>query len=97
MLYKQNKRLLNIILLVVLILLVPFVAMRFSKEVNWSTFDFVVAGVLLFSTGLLVELVIRKVTKKKHRIVLFSILIISLLIIWLELAVGIFGTPLAGS
>lgn len=92
----QNKRLIGIIITVALMLLVPLIAMQFSNEVNWTLGDFVVAGALLFGTSLIFELIIRKVNKK-NRLVLFIITIVVLLMIWAELAVGIFGTPLAGS
>ena len=93
----QNKRLAGIVLTVALLLLIPFIAMQFTDEVKWSLFDFVVAGALLLGTGLLCELVIRKVNKIEYRIVLCGALLVALLLIWLELAVGIFGTPFAGS
>ena len=93
----QNKRLTGIGLTVALLLLIPFIAMQFTNEVKWSLFDFVVAGTLLLGTGLLCELVIRKVNKIEYRIVLCGALLVALLLIWLELAVGIFGTPFAGS
>jgi hypothetical protein len=92
----QNKRLIGIVLTVGFLLLIPFTAMQFSNEVNWSLFDFIVAGILLLGTGLLCELVIRKVKKIEHRIIICGALLVALLIIWLELAVGIFGTPFAG-
>ena len=93
----QNKRLIGILLTVALLLLVPFTAMQFSDEVNWSLFDFVIAGVLLLGTGLLCELVLRKVKKLEYRIGLCALLLLGLFLIWLELAVGVFGTPFAGS
>jgi Kef-type K+ transport system membrane component KefB len=93
----QNKRLTGIVLAVVLLLLVPFTAMQFTHEVNWSSFDFIVAAVLLLGTGLLCELVMRKVKTNKHRLMLCAGLLLALVLTWLELAVGIFGTPFAGS
>ena len=93
----QNKRLAGIVLTVALLLLIPFIAMQFTDEVKWSLFDFVVAGALLLGTGLLCELVIRKVNKIEYRIVICGALLVALLLIWIELAVGIFGTPFAGS
>jgi hypothetical protein len=42
------------------ILLVPLVAMLFSDEAAWSLGDFVLAGVILGGTGLLLELAVRK-------------------------------------
>ncbi|WP_109682636.1 hypothetical protein [Xanthomarina spongicola] len=93
----QNKRLKSILLFATLILLIPLIAMQFSTEVNWSVFDFIIAGVLLFGTGFLLELVIRKVKTRQNRIVFFLIIIALLVLTWIELAVGLFGTPLAGS
>ena len=93
----QNKRLTGIVLTVALLLLIPFIAMQFSSEVTWSLPDFIVAGVLLLGTGLLCELVLRKVKKIGHRIIICGALLVILLLIWAELAVGIFGTQFAGS
>lgn len=93
----QNKRLTLIMLTVALVLLVPFIAMQFTSEVNWSPFDFVAMGVLLLGTGLLCELTLRKVKTTKNRILLCGIILLALFLVWAELAVGVFGTPFAGS
>lgn len=92
-----NKRLVAMIALVGILLLIPFIAMQFTSEVNWSGFDFLVAGVLLLGTGLLVEGVLRTVKTKSKRLVLVSVILLILALIWIELAVGLFGTPFAGS
>ncbi|MDQ0477971.1 hypothetical protein [Chryseobacterium sp. MDT2-18] len=93
----QNKRLLLIILAVPALLLVPLIAMQFSTGVDWEVFDFIIMSVLLLGAGLLCELVLRKVRSTKGRIVLFGIVLLAFILIWTELAVGIFGTPFAGS
>jgi hypothetical protein len=93
----QNKRLIGLVLTVALLLLIPLVAMQFTEEVNWSLSDFVVMGVLLLGTGLMCELVMRTVNKIKYRIAICGALLTVLVLIWIELAVGIFGTPFAGS
>ena len=93
----QNKRLIGIVLTVALLLLIPFIAMQFTDEVKWSLPDFVAAGVLLLGTGLLCELVMRKVKKTGYRVLVCGVILLVLLLIWMELAVGIFGTPFAGS
>ena len=93
----QNKRLIGIVLTVALLLLIPFIAMQFTDEVKWSLPDFVAAGVLLLGTGLLCELVMRKVKKTVYRVLVCGVILLVLLLIWMELAVGIFGTPFAGS
>lgn len=78
-------------------MLIPLIAMQFTDEVNWTPLDFVIAGVLLLVTGLIFDLVIRKVKNIKYRIAILIILLLGLFLIWAELAVGIFGTPFNGS
>lgn len=93
----NNKRLAGIVISAATLLVIPVIAMQFTKEVNWSGFDFLVAGILLFGTGLLSEFVLRTVKKRNYRIILCGIIFLALVVIWIELAIGIFGTPLAGS
>jgi len=88
----QNKRLIGIVLGVAFLLLIPLIA-RFP----WSRSDFVVAGVLLLGTGLMCELVLRMVSKTVYRIAICAAILAALLLIWIELAVGLFRTPFAGS
>ena len=78
-------------------MLIPFIAMQFTNEVDWSLFDFIIMGVLLYGTGLLCELVMRKVKSIRNRILICAALVFAFLLIWAELAVGIFGSPFAGS
>lgn len=92
----KNKRLIVIVLTSVILLLIPLIAMQFTDEVNWTLFDFVVAGALFFGTGLLCELVIRKVKIINYRIAIFVAILVLFLLVWVELAVGIFGTPFSG-
>lgn len=92
----KNKRLVLIILTSILILLIPLIAMQFTDEVNWTLSDFVVAGALLLSTGLLCELAIRKISQKGIKIAVCITLLVILLLMWAQLAVGIFGNPFSG-
>jgi hypothetical protein len=93
----KNTRLIIILASVSVILLIPFIAMQFTDEVNWSISDFAIMGVLLYGTGLLCELVLRKVKSVQNRILICAALVVAFLLVWAELAVGIFGTPFAGS
>lgn len=93
----HNKRLIGIVSAVFLLLLVPFIAMQFSNEVNWNMFDFLVAGGLLLGTGLSVEFVLRKVRSVNTRAIILLVILAVLILLWLELAVGVFGSPIAGS
>ena len=91
-----NKRLIIIALTSIILLLSPLIAMQFTDEVNWTLFDFIIAGVLLICTGLMIQLVLRKSKNTAYRIIIVAAFFIVLLLIWAELAVGIFGTPLNG-
>lgn len=92
-----NKRLRIILLSIPILLLIPFIAMQFTEEVNWGLFDFIIMGTLLLGIGLLCEMVLQKIKTRQHRIILCVALLLLFFLIWAELAVGIFGTPFAGS
>ncbi len=92
----QNKRLIIILLTVAFVLLVPLIAMQFTQEVSWTLMDFVAAGSLLLFTGLVCELVMRTVKKIPYRIAICVAILAMCFLVWIELAVGIFGTPWAG-
>ena len=87
----------RILYIVGTILLIPLIAMQLTNEVNWSLFDFIIMGAMLTITGLLGEIIFKKVKKYKHRVASYVVVAIIFLLIWVELAVGIFGTPFAGS
>lgn len=93
----QNKRLAGIVAFVGMLLLVPLIAMQFTTEVDWDETDFIIAGILLLGTGLLIELVLRKVKSTMNRVIVCAVILLVLFLVWAELAVGIFGTPFAGS
>ncbi|WJJ96101.1 hypothetical protein [Algibacter luteus] len=71
--------------------------MQFTNEVNWSFLDFLVAGILLLSTVVAIEFVVQNINKKSIKLLLILGILAIIILIWIELAVGIFGTPLAGS
>ena len=75
-----------------LLLLIPLI-FRFP----WTLSDFVIGGFLLFVLGLGIELVRSKVQNKNKRYALLALVLFTFVLIWAELAVGLFGTPFAGS
>ncbi len=79
------------------LLLLPLIAMLFTKEVHWTAFDFLVAGILLFGTGLAIEIALRKITGSNNRAIAVGAILLVLFLVWAEVAVGIFGSPIAGS
>ena len=93
----KNQRRTIILFITVILLLIPLIAMQFTDEVNWTFFDFVIAGFLLLGFGLICEVLLRKVKKISYRIAICAVLIVIFLLIWADLAVGIFGFPFSGN
>ena len=93
----QQKRHVVILFAVALILMVPLIAMQFTNEVNWDVFDFIIAGGLLLGTCFLGEYLIRKIKNLQHRAAVIILLKAAFILIWVELAVGLFGSPIAGN
>lgn len=89
---SQNRNIIRIALGTALILLVPLVAMQFSDEVDWSPFDFIVAGALLFGSGFTYELIARRARNLTYRIAIGVAVLAALLLVWVNLAVGIVGS-----
>ena len=93
-----SKRRLGIIGLIIAgLLLIPLIAMQFSNAVHWDVFDFVVMGILLLCVGLAYILVSEKIRHFDYKIAVYILIAIIFFLIWAELGVGIFGSPLAGS
>ena len=92
-----GKQFLRVLLGTAAMLLVPLVAMQFTGEVDWTGSDFVIAAVLLAGTGMLFELAAAKLRSRKSRGIALGVIGLGFLFVWAELAVGLVGSPLAGS
>ena len=81
-----------------LLLLVVAIAERLQpSEVNWSGFDYLIAGLLVFAAGFSLETVMHRWRQHKMRWWIIALILGVFALLWLELAVGIFGSPIAGS
>ncbi|EGN75494.1 hypothetical protein A28LD_1107 [Idiomarina sp. A28L] len=78
--------------LVVALLIAPAVAMRFTTEVDWDAFDFIVASILLGGTGLFIEFAVRLSSNGSYRMGMVLAILACLLLVWMNLAVGIIGS-----
>ena len=74
------------------ILLIPFVAMQFTQEVNWTLSDFIVMGALLFGAGLTFVLIARQADSAAYRLAVGVAVTAGLLLVWANLAVGLIGS-----
>ncbi len=86
-----TKSLTRLALATVGLLLIPLVAMQFTKEVNWTLSDFIVMGVLLFGAGLTYVLVARLGSNGSYRLGAGVAVAAGLLLVWGNLAVGFIG------
>lgn len=94
----ENKRLIGIFVAVALMLLAHFMAMKLGVEgLKWDWLDFTIAGALLLGAGLACELFLRILKTTMQRLAACVIVLAVLALVWAELAVGIIGTPFAGS
>ncbi len=75
----------------VALLAVPFVAMRFTDEVKWTASDFLFAGILFGTVGLVIELAVRRSSDWAYRGGVAFAAFAGLLIIWANGAVGMIG------
>ena len=64
---------------------------------NWSGFDFAVAAALLSAAALAFFLIARPGKSRRYRMVAGALILVVLVVVWLELAVGLFGSRFAGS
>ena len=79
------------------LLLFPLVGTLVSNEVNWSFFDFIVMGILILSMSFGIKQVVMTIKNTNYRVHIIGMILLVFILIWVELAVGIFDTPFAGS
>jgi hypothetical protein len=72
------------------LLLVPALAMTLTDAVRWGPGDFVAAGLLLFGAGMLHTLALSRVRGRAARVTVTLAVLLGLLTVWAELAVGLF-------
>ena len=74
-----------------LLLCIPLIGNIFVDGFSWSFFDFIIMGslILLFSSG--INLVLLRQKSIQYRVTVIGVLVLIFLIIWAELAVGIWS------
>ena len=73
-------------------LLLPFLAMQVTDEVDWDGTDFIVFGAMLVAAGGTFELAARMTGNNAYRAAVGVALAATFILIWINLAVGIIGT-----
>lgn len=72
------------------LLILPVIAMQFTTEVNWGPEDFAAAAVLLGGAGIALEMAARLLVDPAKRALAGLAILALLLVVWAELAVGVF-------
>lgn len=100
--FMKNKKIIRTLFITGFILLIPLLLQLTigtgvdGKDFNWQLNDFIIMGVLLFIVIFAIKIV-KDIKKPVYRFSLIFVILITFLLIWAELAVGVFGTPFAGS
>lgn len=87
----MSKGILRPLIATLIILLIPLVGTFTVEGWNWDAFDFVIAGIVLFTVFFMIEFLARKMRDIPSRIAAGITVIMTLLIVWVNLAVGIIG------
>lgn len=91
------RRIRILLLITAGILMIPLIGTLTTDSVNFQLGDFIVAGILIFSTGMTIDLTAQRLRNNKYRYWIVTLIIVLFLLVWAELGVGIFGTPFAGN
>ena len=73
------------------LLLLPSVAMQFTKEVNWDETDFIVFGAMLLVACGTYELATTRTGNTSYRAAVGIAVAAAFILVWMNLAVGIIG------
>lgn len=75
-----------------LVLMIPLIAMRFTSEVQWTGFDFAVAGAMLAALIGAAELAVRLSDDWLYRAGVAVAAVAAFLMLWVQGAVGLVGS-----
>lgn len=78
----KNIRLICILIAVPALLLIPYLAMKFGDEVNWTALDFITMGVMLLVTGLAIEVALRIVKVTWMRAAAVLAILFGFVMVW---------------
>lgn len=92
----KTKRYMTTILVIITLMGIPALGMFFSEDVKWSLIDFILLALILSIFFYFYYTIVDNYQKGK-KFFLIGLLSASLIIIWIELAVGLFNLPFSGS
>jgi len=78
----KNIRLIGILIGALSLLLIPYLAMKFTDEVNWTALDFMVMGAMLLVTGLTIEAALRMVKVTWQKAAAVTAIVFGFVMVW---------------
>ena len=72
------------------LLFIPYIASKFTNEVIWTGIDYLAMGILLSCAVISIEFILSRFLDLNNRIKYIIFVCMFFLLIWLQLAVGIF-------
>jgi hypothetical protein len=79
-----------------IVVLALFFVLDLAGSVTWTVGDFIVVAVLMFGAALAFDLLTR-IVDRKYRLAIAVTMLAVVAFAWVELAVGLVGSPFAGS
>jgi hypothetical protein len=79
---QKNTRLMIILAVALSLLLIPYVAMKFTGEVNWTALDFIAMGIMLLCTGVGIEVALRIVKVSWIRVAAVAGVLFTFVMVW---------------
>lgn len=94
---KMRRAQFVILFIVLVLLLIPFLEQLDGKAAfDWGPFDFILAFLLLFTLGFGIEFFVRRIKSRQIKWLAILGIILFFVLLWAELAVGLFNSPIAG-
>jgi hypothetical protein len=90
--HSVRKQILSVAIATISILMLPFIAMMFTNEVNWSPADFIVMGCLLMAAGTGYVVVANLSESLTYKLATAIAVLGGFVLLWANLAVGLIGS-----
>jgi len=78
----KNIRLIGIFVAIGLLLLIPWIAMKFTNEVHWTALDFITMGIMLLVSGLAIEVAFRVLSTTWMKAAAVAAILFGFVMLW---------------
>jgi len=93
----RHKVMAVIVVVTALVLVGNLAAMQMTDRVSWSWFDFALISVFLLGTGMVLDVAVGAFRNSTHKVAIGAAIAVAAAVLFVELSVGLVGSPIAGS